>query len=112
VPRSSSQDGDEGHPLPLVLEIPAYRMPQPGSWARKAWQAATRFLERGEHDLVVSAVLWALLTVPCRRAHNEGATPIEESIAAGVGHASSGDPGRRVDWRIDWGSAALSAPAR
>jgi ferrous iron transport protein B len=98
----------KGKSLPLVLEIPSYRMPQLSVVARKAWQAATRFLrDVGTMILAVSAVLWALLTVPMPGTTSSEASasaPIEHSIAAGVGHAI--EPLTRplgFDWRIDVG---------
>jgi ferrous iron transport protein B len=98
----------KGKSLPLVLEIPAYRMPQLAVVARKAWQAATRFLrDVGSMILVVSAILWALLTLPmpgADRTAGETSAPIEHSIAAGVGRAI--EPLTRpmgFDWRIDVG---------
>lgn len=51
--------------LPLVLELPGYRMPRWGWIAKKAWQTAVRFTkEVGTTIVVVSMVLWALLSVP------------------------------------------------
>jgi ferrous iron transport protein B len=99
----------KGRTLPLVLEMPAYRTPQADVVARKAWQAATRFLrEVGTVILFASAVLWALLTIPmpgaAARHADRGPTPIEHSIAAGVGRAI--EPITRpmgFDWRINVG---------
>lgn len=99
----------KGKALPLVLEMPAYRVPQPSVIAQKAWQAATRFLrDVGSVILVASAILWALLTIPMpgSRARADGAplAPIEASLAAGVGRAI--EPVTRplgFDWRIDVG---------
>ena len=76
--------------------------------ARKAWQAAIRFLrEVGTVILFASALLWALLTIPVPRAPGEGPSgdaPIEHSIAAEVGRAI--EPATRpmgFDWRINVG---------
>jgi ferrous iron transport protein B len=99
----------KGRALPLVLEMPAYRTPQAKVVARKAWQAATRFLrDVGTVILFASAVLWALLTIPMpgAAAHDTGraVSPIEHSIAAGVGRAL--EPVTRpmgFDWRINVG---------
>jgi ferrous iron transport protein B len=98
----------KGKSLPLVLEIPSYRMPQLKVVFRKAWQSATRFLrDVGSVILVVSVGLWALLTLPmpsALRTDTTAKTPIEQSIAAGVGHAI--EPLTRpmgFDWRIDVG---------
>jgi ferrous iron transport protein B len=96
----------KGKTLPLVLEMPSYRMPQTKVVVRKAWQSATRFLrDVGTVILFASAVLWALLTIPMpgQRGHDTGA-PIEHSIAASVGRAI--EPATRplgFDWRINVG---------
>jgi len=112
----------KGRSLPLVLEMPSYRVPQPHVVARKAALAAGRFLrDVGTVILAVSAVLWALLTVPMPGATSPShasvdsatsasvaqAAPepaIERSIAAHVGKAI--EPVTRplgFDWRIDVG---------
>jgi ferrous iron transport protein B len=93
----------KGKGLPLVLEMPAYRMPQARLVARKAWQSAKRFLrDVGTVIVAVAAVLWVLLTVPLPR--SSGSTPIERSIAASIGR--SAEPITRpagFDWRINVG---------
>lgn len=93
----------KGKGLPLVLEMPSYRMPRPRLVARKAWQASKRFLrDVGTVILAVAAVLWVLLTVPLPG--STGATPIERSIAASIGRGV--EPITRpagFDWRIDVG---------
>jgi ferrous iron transport protein B len=99
----------KGKTLPLVLEMPSYRMPQAKVVVRKAWQSATRFLrDVGTVILFASAVLWALLTIPMPGAAKadpaSGAAPIEHSIAASVGRAI--EPMTRpmgFDWRINVG---------
>lgn len=93
----------KGKGLPLVLEMPAYRVPQARVVARKGWQAAKRFLrDVGTSIVAVSTVLWLLLTVPMPGRHAE--TEIESSVAATIGHAI--EPVTRpagFDWRIDVG---------
>ncbi len=106
----------KGRTLPLVLEMPSYRVPQAHVVARKAALAAGRFLrDVGTVILAVSAVLWALLTVPMPGTSTASADvtaaaqvapspPIERSIAAHVGKAI--EPVTRplgFDWRIDVG---------
>ena len=92
-----------GKGLPLVLEIPAYRVPQPRVVARKAAQAARRFLrDVGTIIVAVSAVLWVLLTVPMPG--SEAPPGVERSIAATIGRSI--EPVTRpagFDWRIDVG---------
>lgn len=96
-----------GKTLPLLLEMPAYRVPQAKVVAHKAWHAATRFLrDVGSVIVVASAILWALLTIPMPGAHADATSPspIEASLAAGVGRAV--EPLTRplgFDWRIDVG---------
>jgi ferrous iron transport protein B len=94
-----------GRALPLVLEMPAYRTPQPKVVARKAMQSAWRFIrDVGTTILGVAAILWVVLTVPYPGAQNSDAPPIERSIAAHVGHAI--EPITKpagFDWRINVG---------
>jgi ferrous iron transport protein B len=100
-----------GRALPLVLEMPAYRSPEPRLVARKAVEAAWRFTrEVGTVILAVSAVLWVLLKVPMPGAATPAATaeltstPITSSIAAGVGRAIEPVTAPLgFDWRINVG---------
>lgn len=96
----------KGKGLPLVLEMPSYRVPQASVVARKGWQAARRFIrDVGRMIVGVSAVLWVLLTVPMPGvAASEGDRPIDRSIAAMVGRAI--EPLSKpagFDWRINIG---------
>ncbi len=101
-----------GRSLPLVLEMPQYRVPQARVIAQKAVRAASRFLrDVGTGILAVAIVLWALLTVPLPTNLTEanppnGAlqAPIQKSVAAGIGRAL--EPITRplgFDWRINVG---------
>lgn len=112
-----------GRSLPFVLEMPAYRTPQPGVIARKAARAAWHFFrDVGTMILVASIALWALLTVPmpgssqppapqattspsrAHRATNDGTQPIEHSVAAGLGRALEPITAPLgFDWRINVG---------
>lgn len=96
----------KGKGLPLVLELPAYRVPQASVVARKAWQASKRFVrDVGTVILAVAAILWVLLTVPMPGATGE--RNIDRSIAASIGRAI--EPATRpagFDWRIDVGLIA------
>ncbi|WP_437742380.1 ferrous iron transporter B [Sorangium sp. So ce1504] len=108
-----------GRSLPMVLEMPAYRSPEPRLVVRKAGQAAWRFTrDVGTVILAVSAVLWVLLKVPM-----PGAAPHEPPAAAAESAATSleatsleasiaGSVGRALepvtaplgfDWRINVG---------
>jgi len=93
----------KGKTLPLVLEMPSYRMPQPRLVARKAWHTCKRFVrDVGTVILAAACALWVLLTVPMPGA--QGNTPMERSIAASIGHTV--EPLTRpagFDWRIDVG---------
>jgi ferrous iron transport protein B len=96
----------KGRSLPLVLEMPAYRVPQASVVARKAWQSARRFLrDVGRTIVIVSVVLWALLTIRMPGVTRPtDAPPIESSIAATVGRTL--EPVTRpagFDWRINVG---------
>ncbi|WP_437608037.1 ferrous iron transport protein B [Sorangium sp. So ce834] len=106
-----------GRSLPMVLEMPAYRSPEVRVVARKASQAAWRFTrEVGTVILAVSAVLWVLLKVPmpgaappeppatAAAAAETAATPLESSIAGGVGRALEPVTAPLgFDWRINVG---------
>lgn len=96
----------KGKSLPLVLEMPAYRVPQAGVVARKAYQTSKRFLrEVGTTIVVVSAVLWTLLSIPTPGSTRSSDAPlIESSIAATIGRTI--EPVTRpagFDWKIDVG---------
>ncbi len=107
-----------GRRLPLVLEMPSYRAPEPRVVARVAGRAATRFVrDVGTTILVVSMILWGLLTIPLPGSHPTAATGasanassstrverMQHSVAAGVGRAL--EPVTRplgFDWRINVG---------
>ncbi|XXY46182.1 ferrous iron transporter B [Sorangium sp. So ce269] len=103
-----------GRSLPMVLEMPAYRSPEPRLVARQAARAAWRFTrEVGTVILAVSAVLWVLLKVPMpgaatpeppAAAAETAATPIASSIAGGVGRALEPVTAPLgFDWRINVG---------
>ncbi len=97
----------KGRALPLVLEIPSLRSPSFVAVARKARQAASRFVrDVGTTILVSSAALWLLLSVkmPGTAPLAEGARPIEGSIAAYMGKAL--EPVTKpagFDWRVNVG---------
>ncbi|MBX3220344.1 MAG: ferrous iron transporter B [Labilithrix sp.] len=95
-----------GKSLPLVLEMPSYRLPQPSVVVRTALGAARRFLrDVGTTIVIASAVLWTLLTIPMPGVDRDpGAPEIESSVAATVGRAI--EPVTRpagFDWRINVG---------
>ncbi len=96
----------KGRSLPLVLEMPSYRVPQASVVARKAYRTAKRFLrDVGTVILAASMALWVLLTIPMPGAKPAAdAPPIESSIAATVGRTI--EPITRpagFDWRVNVG---------
>ncbi len=105
------------HALPLVLEMPAYRVPQPRAMGIVAWRAAKRFVrDVGTVIVAASVVLWLLLKIPVpeswRAPAPEGETAaatmeLDRSVAATIGHRL--EPITRplgFDWRIDVGLIA------
>jgi ferrous iron transport protein B len=112
-----------GRTLPLVLEMPAYRVPQARVVGRNTAQVALRFLrDVGTTIVIVASVLWALLTIPAPGASGPAAAEsaqvagadedpgaeararIERSIGAGIGKAL--EPVTRplgFDWRVNVG---------
>jgi ferrous iron transport protein B len=99
----------KGKSLPLVLEMPSYRMPQASVVLRKAWHSARRFLrDVGTTIVVASIAFWMALSIPLPgRTPVPGEPAIESSIAAGIGHAL--EPITKpagFDWKIDVGLIA------
>jgi ferrous iron transport protein B len=106
-----------GDALPFYLELPPYRVPPPRLLASQVWGAARAFLRRaGTIILVVSIVLWVLLTFP-RTPPPPGAAPeeaarvaLENSAAGRIGHAL--EPALAplgFDWKIGVGLVASLA---
>ncbi len=96
----------KGRALPLLLEMPAYHAPRAGLLARAGWRAAKRFaFEVGTTIVAISALLWALLTLPMPgSAPDPGAPAIESSVAASVGRALEPVTAPLgFDWRINVG---------
>jgi ferrous iron transport protein B len=101
--------GSRGHALPLVLEMPPYRMPQARTVVTVGWRGVKRFVrEVGTVIVAASIALWALLTIPAPGSHAEVAhdktSAMHNSVAAWVGHEV--EPVTRplgFDWRIDVG---------
>ncbi|NOU26604.1 MAG: ferrous iron transporter B [Polyangiaceae bacterium] len=93
----------KGRGLPLVLEMPSYRTPQPLLVAKKGYLAAKRFLrDVGTTILAVAAVLWVLLNVPVPGRGSPSDPVIERSVAAAVGQGL--EPITRpagFDWRMN-----------
>jgi ferrous iron transport protein B len=98
-----------GKSLPLVMEMPSYRWPEPLLLLRKGWQAATGFARSaGTTILAASAALWLLLHIPVISADSASPEPatthVERSMAAAMGRAL--EPVTKplgFDWRINVG---------
>ena len=102
-----------GRRLPLVLEVPAYRAPEPRVVARVAARAGTRFVrEVGTTILAASLVLWGLLSIPMPGARFAPSAPgvsvhaahMQRSVGAALGRTL--EPVTRplgFDWRINVG---------
>lgn len=101
-----------GRSRPLVLEMPAYRIPQAHLVATVGWRAAQRFVKDvGSVILIAAVVLWALLTVPGPGdAHTAppDASPrvvaMHGSVAAAIGRVLEplSEPAG-FDWRLNVG---------
>ena len=101
-----------GRSLPLVLEMPAYRVPQARVVAQTAWRASKRFVrDVGTVIVAASIVLWVLLKVP---APGAPAAVVGEPVTAtsSMQHSIAATVGRKLepftkpigfDWRINVG---------
>ncbi|MBB2203836.1 ferrous iron transport protein B [Gluconacetobacter takamatsuzukensis] len=79
-----NRDRQEEHPL--LLELPAYRLPNPRDLALGLKQRAVIFLSRvGSIIVTVSVLLWALASFPAPPAGAVGPA-IEWSLAGRIGH--------------------------
>jgi ferrous iron transport protein B len=107
-----------GEGLPFYLELPPYRVPPLRLWLHQVWGAARAFLRRaGTIILLVSIVLWGLLTFPrIESAPGPGAAgaagraAVEQSAAGRIGHAI--EPliaPLGFDWKIGVGLVASLA---
>ncbi|MEO8905699.1 MAG: ferrous iron transport protein B [Polyangiaceae bacterium] len=65
----------KGRRIPLILELPPYRMPSLRGTLKMMWQRAAMFLkEAGSGILIITVVLWALLSFP-RPVHDQPSPP-------------------------------------
>ncbi|GAG28309.1 unnamed protein product, partial [marine sediment metagenome] len=106
-----------GEALPFTMELPSYRLPPVRLVASQVWGSAWAFLKRaGTIILLVSMVLWALLTFPrLDRTAEIGDTEyarasLEQSVAGRMGHAI--EPlitPLGFDWKIGVGLVASLA---
>lgn len=66
----------KGRRIPLILELPPYRLPSLVGTLRMMWQRAAMFLrEAGSGILVFTILLWALLSFPRPAPHTVSAPP-------------------------------------
>jgi ferrous iron transport protein B len=64
----------KGRRVPLILELPPYRLPSLTGTLRMMWQRAAMFLkEAGSGILIFTILLWALLSFPRPAQHAEAA---------------------------------------
>lgn len=95
-----------GTSLPLVMEMPAYRVPIARAVWKRAWGTSVRFLrDVGTTIVLVASILWGALHVPLPGATAApDASDAERSVAAAVGR--SVEPVTKLagfDWRINVG---------
>jgi ferrous iron transport protein B len=106
-----------GEGLPFYLELPPYRVPPLRLWLHQVWGAARAFLRRaGTIILVVSIVLWALLSFP--RSEPAAGLSQAEAARAAVEQSAAGRLGHAIepliaplgfDWKIGVGLVASIA---
>ncbi len=103
--------------LPFYMELPPYRVPPLRLWFSQVWGAASAFLRRaGTIILILSMVLWALLSFPRVEAPPE--LPPERAAAYALEHSVAGRLGHAIepliaplgfDWKIGVGLVASLA---
>ena len=72
-----------GKSVPLILELPPYRLPKPGAILSMMWERSALFVrEAGGVILVCTVVLWALLSFPASPNEHLKAPAPEATIAA------------------------------
>lgn len=86
-----------GERVPLILELPAYRRPDPRGVARLVWSRSSLFVrEAGTVILVCTAVLWALLYFP-RTSPEAEALAEQRPVAEAAGPAAVADLEARIE---------------
>lgn len=98
----------KGPVRPMLLELPSYRLPSPGSLAVSVWQRCAVFLRRaGTVIFALSIVLWALATYP--KAQLDDTLPETAQQEQQLAHSVLGRFGHAVepvvaplgyDWKI------------
>ncbi|MCC6215816.1 MAG: ferrous iron transport protein B [Polyangiaceae bacterium] len=78
-----------GRRMPLLLELPPYRVPQPRAVLRMTWRRTMSFVrEAGTTILACTVVLWALLTFP----RSETAPVVAAAVPAAAAAAAAPAP--------------------
>jgi ferrous iron transport protein B len=106
-----------GEQLPFYMELPPYRLPTLRHWLGQVASSAWAFLRRaGTIILLVSMVLWVLLTFP--RSDPPESVPIDRVDAWSLEHSFAGRLGHAIeplirplgfDWKIGVGLVASLA---
>ena len=102
----------KGTKVPLILELPPYRLPKLSATLRMIWERARAFLtEAGTMILACTVALWVLLSYPKPDHVSPSLSPsavaqqtIQQSFGGRLGHAL--EPVMRplgFDWKIDIG---------
>ncbi len=82
----------KGRRVPLILELPPYRLPSLPAVLRMMWERSSLFLrEAGGVILVATIVLWALLSFP-KLPESEMPSAPPDTIAVAAGEALTPDP--------------------
>ncbi|MEQ9324124.1 MAG: ferrous iron transporter B, partial [Polyangiaceae bacterium] len=88
----------KGRRMPLLLELPPYRMPTMKSVVRQTWERARSFLrEAGTVILAFTIILWALLSYPKPDRPEPLATKAVATIQYAMPDATPPDGGVDVD---------------
>lgn len=110
----------KGRRIPLILELPPYRLPKIGATLRMMWERSASFLrEAGTIILVCTVVLWGLLSFPKPPESRAAPTAIEAPAepdaaqqAAAIEQSYGGRLGKAIepvlaplgfDWKIGVG---------
>ena len=106
-----------GSSLPFSLELPSYRLPGTKLWFSQVWESTWAFLRRaGSIILLVSVLLWVLLTFP-RITPPQDMDP-DHVAAFALEHSAAGQMGHAIepliaplgfDWKIGVGLVASLA---
>ncbi len=76
--------------LPLIMELPPYRLPAPKNIWFYTWTRTSAFIKQATTIILVgSVVVWTLTAIPVRGAGSFANTPLEESAFASVAGLTS-----------------------